>query len=102
MANQEHLEILARGVKAWNEWRQANPQTRPDLSGAYLARAILVRVDFHDVNLEHCDLNRASILYSDFSGANLGGASMRRTAISDSRLTVASLINADLHKADFR
>jgi hypothetical protein len=24
MANQEHLDILAKGVEAWNAWRQAD------------------------------------------------------------------------------
>ena len=34
MAKQEHLKILKHGVKKWNEWREANRQIRPDLSGA--------------------------------------------------------------------
>jgi len=36
MANREHLEILKRGVKAWNEWREKNPDVKPDLRGADL------------------------------------------------------------------
>lgn len=31
MANPEHLEILKQGMKVWNEWRELNPEVRPDL-----------------------------------------------------------------------
>jgi hypothetical protein len=41
MANQEHLDILAEGVKTWNEWRRKNPVAPRDLSGADLRRADL-------------------------------------------------------------
>ena len=36
MANDEQLEILSRGVKAWNAWRRKNPRIMPDLSHANL------------------------------------------------------------------
>jgi len=36
MANQAHLQVLASGVAAWNQWRQDNPEVIPDLSGAAL------------------------------------------------------------------
>jgi hypothetical protein len=43
MANQEHLEILKRGVEVWNEWReQRHPALRPDLSEADLIGANLI------------------------------------------------------------
>src|SRR5437660_1003997 len=42
VADEEHVKILKeKGVKAWNEWRKANPETRPDLSGADLSAADL-------------------------------------------------------------
>jgi len=31
MANPEHLEILKRSVKEWNQWRETHPNVRPDL-----------------------------------------------------------------------
>jgi hypothetical protein len=34
MANQQHLNILNRGVDAWNKWTEENPETEPDLTGA--------------------------------------------------------------------
>jgi hypothetical protein len=41
MANAEHLEILAKGVEMWNEWRWRNPNASPNLVQAHLANANL-------------------------------------------------------------
>ena len=37
MANQQHLDILATGIEAWNQWRQETPHIQPDLINADLA-----------------------------------------------------------------
>jgi hypothetical protein len=41
MANDEHVALLKKDVEAWNEWRDANPDVRPDFSGADLVNAHL-------------------------------------------------------------
>ena len=46
MANKEHLARLNKGVEAWNQWREANRDIKPDLTGADLSGA-----DLHEVNL---------------------------------------------------
>jgi len=61
MADPKHLEILNRGVDVWNEWRENNPDIRPDLkeanffkttlSGANFFNTILSRAEFHIANL---------------------------------------------------
>jgi hypothetical protein len=33
MANDKHVAILKKGVKAWNKWRDENPDIPPDLNG---------------------------------------------------------------------
>ena len=38
MANKDHLDLLKKEVAAWNEWREENPDIRPDLSMANLPR----------------------------------------------------------------
>ncbi len=44
MANEKHLKkILKQGVKAWNEWIEKNPETKPDPSKAKLTWAKLSR-----------------------------------------------------------
>jgi hypothetical protein len=39
MPNEEHLARLKQGVEAWNRWRKAYPEIKPDLDGAILGRA---------------------------------------------------------------
>jgi hypothetical protein len=41
MANEEHLVRLQQGVEAWNAWREANRDIKPDLRGAALGMANL-------------------------------------------------------------
>lgn len=43
MANKIHLNKLAEGVTAWNDWRAANPNIDVDLSGVYLVHEISIR-----------------------------------------------------------
>jgi len=38
MANQQHLDIIFRGVRNWNIWREANSDEWPDFSGANLEK----------------------------------------------------------------
>ena len=50
--------MLKKGVKAWNEWRDKNPDIRPDLRGASLAGVNLSSLIALD--LSEADLHRAS------------------------------------------
>lgn len=43
MANKIHLNKLAEGVTAWNDWRAANPNIDVDLSGVYLVYQVSIR-----------------------------------------------------------
>jgi Pentapeptide repeats (8 copies) len=61
MADQTHLDILLQGVEAWNEWREQNPSTRPELSGADLTEANLSGVDLSDMNLKWTNLSGADL-----------------------------------------
>ena len=36
MPNVEHLEMIEKGSNAWNEWREKNPNVKPDLVHAPL------------------------------------------------------------------
>jgi len=87
----EHLEILKEGVKAWNEWRHANPLIRPILANANIRGLFLKEVD-----LSNADLKRA-----DLSDATLIGANLQKTDFSEANLTRTNLYGADLRQANF-
>jgi uncharacterized protein YjbI with pentapeptide repeats len=84
MANKEHLARLKEGVEAWSQWRAADPDIRPDLSGADFSRAYLSRAFLADADLSG----------TDFSSAYLGGANL-----ADADLSVAFLAHAHLAHA---
>jgi Pentapeptide repeats (8 copies) len=86
MAIKEHLARLKRGVGAWNRWRKAHIEMRPDLSGADLRWAILSGMDLRD---------------ADLSGANLSGADIRSEQLVMVDLANANLANAYIGSAIF-
>ena len=111
MANQKHLDILAKGVKAWNAWRWENRDVYPslghtDLSGANLRCANLSDADLLDANLSGMDLRSADLRGADLSRANLGGranlvgANLVGANLSGANLGFADLRGADLNGAD--
>ena len=86
MPNSSHLEILERGVEAWNSWREHNPEITPDLREAHLERRILKKI-----NLQGAKLNGAYLDDARLQAANFDGASLHR----------AQLVNAKLQRAHF-
>jgi len=120
MANQEHLDILAKGVAAWNAWRMRNPDTMPDLSFANVEKSDLRGVDLHDANLENllvdqsdlrgsllwrssltgANLEDADVRGIDFSSASLFGANLRNAKLCGARLVDLVLCAADMRNAD--
>jgi hypothetical protein len=79
MANQEHLDVLAKGVEVWNQWRDRYPDIRPRLDSA---------------NLSAADLRRANLSASDLSFANLGKAKL-----NNANLSLSFLLDSDLHRS---
>lgn len=51
MANATHLEKIREGHKAWNSWREDNPDIAPDLTGA----------DLTGIDLSKCNLSFAKV-----------------------------------------
>jgi len=91
MANTHHLAILKRGPKAWNEWRETNPDVRPDLSN----------VDFAQKDLGFSEFGVASLHDINFSKADLRSCSLRNALVDRSNLDGAYLVRADLCFATF-
>jgi uncharacterized protein YjbI with pentapeptide repeats len=93
MANQEHVEILKKGVVKWNEWR-FTVGTPVDLSGA----------DLHDIdvlgaNFYRCDLSHSNLRNVKLRGTSLGGANLSRADLTDANLNAADLGGANLSEA---
>ena len=129
MANDKHLAILKKGVRAWNRWRYANEEeanlreanlAERNLSGANFYGAYLVGANLSGANLEEADLTGANLWYARLShanlvradmayahlydaklcGADLTGANLIRARLNDADLNKADLTNADLTHAD--
>jgi uncharacterized protein YjbI with pentapeptide repeats len=120
VANPEHLEILAGGVAAWNDWRRANPDVKPDLSAASLAGADLgsgaTLADSGDgpvgemgipgkPGLVVTRLIRAhenAVKGVRFKGILLDGSNLADADLSHANLTGASLNHATVRGANLR
>ncbi len=94
MADKRHLNKLCEGVKAWNQWREEEPERVPDLRKADLHGATLTGIDFGRTYLDGADLrnaklcsaslNSASLCQTNLSGARLRHAWLHRTYFKDS------------------
>jgi uncharacterized protein YjbI with pentapeptide repeats len=96
MANPAHLEILARGADAWNDWRRRESAVIPDLGEARLVQANLERAILDRADLRHADLSKAQLSHASLEQANLEGATL---ILAD--LLGAVLNGANLEGASF-
>lgn len=83
MTREELVQLLKTDVKAFNAYREANPDLRPDLEAT----------DLRGLNLSGSDLRK-----SNLSGANLEGADLRKARLQQANLTNVNLRNADLRE----
>ncbi|GHO94907.1 hypothetical protein KSF_049550 [Reticulibacter mediterranei] len=97
MANQEHLDILRQGKKAWNQWRKEHADIQPDLSGAKLRDANLVWANLSRVNLSGASLVGADLKLADLSDANLRGANLYGADLTRAWLHRTDLTDANLN-----
>jgi uncharacterized protein YjbI with pentapeptide repeats len=98
--------LLKKGVKAWNKWRDENPDIPPDLNGAWLtgadlggvnfAGADLIRANLREANLSEAGLAHANLFRANLSGANLSGAFLVETNLNQANLIEANLSAANL------
>jgi uncharacterized protein YjbI with pentapeptide repeats len=120
MANPEHVAILKQGVKAWNKWRDDNPEIIPDLSGLKCTKEEfdgtpiygswplnrynsngpcvigLAGINLQNSNLEKIVIKNANLRESNLKGAKLKSASLTYSALWNVDLSKASLAGADL------
>jgi uncharacterized protein YjbI with pentapeptide repeats len=96
MANEEHIEILRKGVKAWNEWRERRRDIKPDLSGVNFRCAELQNGIFSQTCLHRANFSQLILTEINLTKANLIKAKFEKSDLSE-----ADFSNANLHKADF-
>jgi hypothetical protein len=104
-AQSEHLAKLQEGVESWNQWRNQNPEIRPELSradlraanltGADLRNAYLNNADLRGANLDDADFRNACLRDANLSGTQLGGAIFSFADLSGANLTETSHSTAD-------
>lgn len=102
MSVAEHVEILMKGVDAWNEWRARNPGVRPDLSGIDLKGRVGVEPpggSLRTVDLSRCNLSGAVLWNLNISGAKLEGSDMRDGDFRSSNFRGSDLSSADIRNA---
>ncbi|MCL1469500.1 pentapeptide repeat-containing protein [Argonema antarcticum] len=105
MANEQQLALLKKGVNVWNEWREKNPETRPDLREAELQKEDLGGVNLMEADLRSCDLSGANLMgatlrFCDLRGANLSQAYLSNADFSEANLCEANLSEAYLFEAN--
>jgi hypothetical protein len=100
-ADQEHIDLLRRGPRPWNEWRAENPSIVPNLVGISLSIGDrqLGPINGGPINLAHARLRDAFLRFATLTKANLTGADLADTDLREARLEGANLAGADLSDA---
>lgn len=108
LANSKPIEVLRRGPRAWNAWRQHNPSLIPNLDDAALSLSErqLGPINGGPVNLRSVSLQRAFLRSANLSAGNLeaadlSGADLAYARLDRANLKAANLSGAVLDYADF-
>ena len=101
MSDQNHVEILRRGPRAWNAWRTDNPAAPANLNGITLklGERQLGPINGGPINLRGAHLRAAKLRYASLLSANLEGAELADADLTHARLDGANLAGADLSNA---
>ena len=92
----EQLQLLEKGVDAWNAWRAKYPTVEIQLASARLRDRKLAGIDLSGANLEG-----ANFVESDLTDANFSGAHARGALFPKARVARANFNDCDLRGASF-
>jgi uncharacterized protein YjbI with pentapeptide repeats len=113
MANAEHIAILNKGVVVWNEWREKNPEIKPDLTEIKLnpLKRTLSKLNLNGTNLSGADLScayfsetklsQAVLVEADFKGSYLINADFSGADLSRANLYAVQALGANFIGATF-
>jgi hypothetical protein len=100
MANPDHLVILKKSVLDWNQWRNDNPDIKPDLSSADLSLADLIEADLTFSSLSSANFTGANLSGADFAGSQCARAIFEGANLSMADFTKAEMAAVNLRRAD--
>jgi hypothetical protein len=100
MADKKHVELLGKGVDAWNAWRLEEPSVVPDLNRADLFGAKLNGVNLSGAHLYGADLAGAHLIEADLIGAHLTEADLNFADLTRAKLMGAQLLWTRLSRAN--
>jgi hypothetical protein len=97
----DHVELLRRGPKAWNAWRDNCAPIVPKLTGVALKIGEQQMGPTHGgpINLAYAKLRGASLRFANLCRANLEAADLSGADLAYARLDYANLCYADLSNA---
>jgi uncharacterized protein YjbI with pentapeptide repeats len=109
MANEHHLAVLAKGVAAWNQWRQE----KYDQDNRAVERFIQTKEtndlwrpdgvpDFSEATLEGANLTAIDLRGADLRKTILNSSCLVNAQLAEARLIEASLMGADMAGSSMR
>jgi hypothetical protein len=108
LADSEHIDVLRRGSRVWNAWREENPSQVPNLDDAALTlgERQLGPVNGGPINLRSAQMQRAflrsaTLSAADLEAADMSGADLAYARLDRANLKAANLSYAVLDYADF-
>lgn len=106
MANEEHIKILNKGFKYWNEWKLENPALNPDLTDTDLSNMDLTNydltfVDFTGTNLQYSNLSSCNISHAILNNVNLANSNLSYAVFLRAYLINANIQSSNLKHSDF-
>jgi len=101
MPNQEHANLLDKGVEVWNRWRKDNFEVRPDLSGVICRLRNLQGINFSNTDLSGACLEGCEFGNADFTRANLSGAKLCACWENGAELSSYSLKGNDIQLGNY-
>jgi len=103
--NQEHIEILKKGAKRWNDWRKAHPSVKPQLSGINFAPQVvgdrIHGMSLKGFNLAEAELKGVQLHYATLQGLRLDSANLRESLIMQANVKNCSFSGANLTQVCF-
>jgi uncharacterized protein YjbI with pentapeptide repeats len=94
MADKTQLAMLKSGVGAWNAWRTAHADARPELADAHLYGLDLIGANLAAADLRKADLRGTNLSDAILIGAHLEGADCFRAVLDGADLSGANLVGA--------